>query len=103
LPDANALKQLTHDLKREEKGAFIIIAADIAGKPQIAVAIDEELVKSKNLNAGKIVRDLAKNINGGGGGQPFFATAGGSKIEGLPDVIKQSKNNVVMHITCRVA
>lgn len=90
LPDANALKQLTHDLKHEEKGAFIIIAADIGGKPQIAVAIDEELVKSKNLNAGQIVRDLAKNINGGGGGQPFFATAGGSKLEGLDDVITQA-------------
>lgn len=90
LPDANALKQLTHDLKHEEKGALIIIAADIGGKPQIAVAIDEELVKSKNLNAGQIVRELAKNINGGGGGQPFFATAGGSKLEGLDDVITQA-------------
>ncbi len=90
LPDANALKQLTHDLKREEKGALIIIAADIAGKPQIAVAIDENLVLEKNLDAGKIVRDLAKNINGGGGGQPFFATAGGSKLNGLDAVIKQA-------------
>lgn len=90
LPNADALKQLTHDLKREEKEAFIVIAADINGKPQIAVAIDENIVKSKNLNAGQIVRDLAKNINGGGGGQPFFATAGGSKIEGLDDVITQA-------------
>ncbi len=90
LPNADALKQLTHDLKREEKGALIIIAADIAGKPQIAVAIDEDLVKSKNLNAGKIIRDLAKNINGGGGGQPFFATAGGSKISGLDAVILEA-------------
>ncbi len=92
LPNADALKQLTHDLKREEKNAFIIIAADIGGKPQIAVGIDEELVKSKNLNAGQIVRDLAKNINGGGGGQPFFATAGGSKLEGLEDVIRQANS-----------
>ncbi len=87
LPNADALKQLSHDLKREEKGAFIVIAADIEGKPQIAVAIDEELVKSKGLNAGQIIRGLAKNINGGGGGQPFFATAGGSKIEGLDAVV----------------
>jgi len=90
LPNAEALKQLAHDIKREEKGAFIIIAAEIAGKPQIAVAIDEDLVKSKNLNAGKIIRDLAKNINGGGGGQPFFATAGGSKISGLDAVILEA-------------
>jgi alanyl-tRNA synthetase len=90
VPDANALKQLTHDLKREEKGAFVIIAANINGKPQIAVAIDEEIVKTKELNAGKIVRELAKNINGGGGGQAFFATAGGSKLEGLDAVVKQA-------------
>lgn len=94
LPDANALKQLAHDLKREEKGAFIVIAADIQGKPQIAVAIDEDLVKNKDLNAGQIVRDLAKNINGGGGGQPFFATAGGSKLDGLNAVIEQAGNLV---------
>ncbi len=92
LPDADALKQLAHDLKREEKSAFIVLAADIAGKPQIAVAIEEELVKNKQLHAGEIVRDLAKNINGGGGGQPFFATAGGSKLEGLEAVIIKAKN-----------
>ncbi len=95
LPNADALKQLAHDLKREEKGALIIIAADIAGKPQIAVAIDESLVSEKNLNAGQIVRDLAKNINGGGGGQPFFATAGGSKLEGLDAVIEQAQSLVI--------
>lgn len=92
LSDANALKQLTHDLKREEKGAFIVIAADIEGKPQIAVAIDEAIVKDKSLDAGQIVRTLAKNINGGGGGQPFFATAGGSKIDGLDDVVIQAQS-----------
>ena len=44
------------------------------------------------MNAGKIIRDLAKNIQGGGGGQAFFATAGGKKLEGLPDVVSQAKN-----------
>lgn len=94
LPDANSLKNLAHELKREEKGLFMVLAADIAGKPQIAVAIDDELVKSKSLHAGNMVRDLAKNINGGGGGQPFFATAGGSNLEGLEDVVKQAETLV---------
>ena len=94
LPDANSLKNLAHELKREEKGLFLVIAADIAGKPQIAVAIDDELVKENSLHAGNIVRDLAKNINGGGGGQPFFATAGGSKLDGLDDVVKQAQTLV---------
>ena len=94
LPDANSLKNLAHELKREEKGLFMVLAADIAGKPQIAVVIDDDLVKSKSLHAGNIVRDLAKNINGGGGGQPFFATAGGSKLEGLDDAVNEAKKLV---------
>nr|HAD52581.1 hypothetical protein [Algoriphagus sp.] len=67
------------------------LAAEIEGKPQIAVILDENLISSKNLNAGQIVRELAKEIQGGGGGQPFFATAGGKKLEGLPDVISKAK------------
>lgn len=94
LPDANSLKNLAHELKREEKGLFLVLAADIAGKPQIAVAIDEELVKEKSLHAGNMVRDLAKNIHGGGGGQPFFATAGGSNLEGLQEVVQQAQTLV---------
>ena len=49
------------------------------------------LVKEKNLNAGNIIRDLAKEINGGGGGQPFYAQAGGSKLEGLGSAISKAK------------
>jgi alanyl-tRNA synthetase len=48
-------------------------------------------VKDKNLNAGTIIKDLAKEINGGGGGQPFYAQAGGSKLEGLKTAIDRAK------------
>ena len=48
-------------------------------------------MKDKNLNAGNIIRDLAKEINGGGGGQPFYAQAGGSKLEGLSAAIEKAK------------
>ena len=57
--------------------------------------IDEKLVKSKDWNAGKIIRDLAKEIKGGGGGQAFFATAGGSDLSGLENVIKKAKEIVL--------
>ena len=64
----------------------MVLTAEINGKPQIAVIISESLVKDKGLNAGTIVRELATNIKGGGGGQPFFATAGGSDTSGLSKV-----------------
>ncbi|RKQ42738.1 alanyl-tRNA synthetase [Roseivirga pacifica] len=90
LPSADALKKLSFELKNEVENVFAVLAADIAGKPQIAVVIDEALVKDKGLNAGQIIRDLAKEIKGGGGGQPFFATAGGKDLSGLPKVIEKT-------------
>lgn len=71
--------------------SFIVLAADIDGKPQVAVVVNEELIESKGLNAGSIVRELAKEIQGGGGGQPFFATAGGKDINGLSRVLEKAK------------
>lgn len=90
LPSADALKKLSFELKNEQKDLFAVLAADIAGKPQVAVVISEELVSSKSLNAGQIVRELAKEIKGGGGGQPFFATAGGKDITGLESVVAKA-------------
>ena len=56
--------------------------------------ISDNLVKEKGLNAGNIIRDLAKEIQGGGGGQPFFATAGGKKIGGLDAVVSKANELV---------
>ena len=61
-------------------------------KPYITVAISDDLVKDKGLNAGKIVKELAVNIKGGGGGQPFIATAGGQDILGISKVISAAQN-----------
>lgn len=91
LPTADALKKLAFELKNELQRAFIVLAADIDGKPQVAVAVEEELIASKGLNAGAIVRELAKEIQGGGGGQPFFATAGGKDLHGLPKVLEKAE------------
>lgn len=91
LPNADSLKKLAYELKNEVENAFVILAASIDGKPQIAVILEESLINSKNLNAGQIVRELAKEIQGGGGGQPFFATAGGKDLSGLDRVIAKAK------------
>jgi len=94
VPSADALKQLAYDLKARMENAFIVLAADIQGKPQIAVIIADELLKEKSLHAGNIVKELAKEIKGGGGGQPFFATAGGSDVTGLDRVVEKGKQMV---------
>jgi len=94
LPNTDLLKKISFELTNEVKSLFLVIAANIEGKPQIAVAITEDLIKSRNLNAGDIVKKLATKIKGGGGGQPFFATAGGSDLSGLDDVLEEAKGYI---------
>ncbi|MGK7393233.1 MAG: alanine--tRNA ligase [Candidatus Cyclobacteriaceae bacterium M3_2C_046] len=94
LPSADALKKLSFDLKNEQDNLFMILAADIDGKPQISVVIADNLVQEKNWNAGQLVRELAREIKGGGGGQPFFATAGGKDLSGLDRVVEKGKDTI---------
>ena len=94
LPNADAIKNLAYQLKDIVSDLFLVLAADIDGKPSLTVMIAENLVKDKNLNAGTIVRELAKEIKGGGGGQPFFATAGGSDVSGLEKALEKAKSFV---------
>jgi alanyl-tRNA synthetase len=94
LPNADAVKNLAYQLKDIVSDLFLVLAADFEGKPNITVMISENLVKDKGLNAGNIVRELAKEIQGGGGGQPFFATAGGKDVGGLDRVLEKAKSFV---------
>jgi alanyl-tRNA synthetase len=94
LPNADAVKNLAYQLKDIVPNLFLVLAAEIDGKPSLTVMIAESLVKEKNLNAGTIVRELAKEIKGGGGGQPFFATAGGSDLSGLNNALEKAKTFV---------
>ena len=87
LPDGDSLKSLAFQFKNEYADLVQLIGADINGKPQLTVMIDESLVKSKDLNASQLVREMAKSIKGGGGGQPFYATAGGKDISGLDQAL----------------
>lgn len=88
---ADALKQLAYELKAKVGDLYCVLGAEIAGKPQLAVMIADNLVAEKGLNAGQIVRELAKEVKGGGGGQAFFATAGGSDASGLAKAIEKGR------------
>ena len=90
--DLATLKDLAFMLGEEVKDAFILFgAAQEDGKALLLCYINKELAKNKGLDAGKIVRELGKCIQGGGGGQPFFATAGGKKPEGIAEALEKVK------------
>jgi alanyl-tRNA synthetase len=94
VPSADALKQLAYELKAKIGDLYCVLGAEVNGKPQLAVMIAESLLASKNLNAGQIVKEIAKEIKGGGGGQPFFATAGGNDVSGLKNAVEKGKSFV---------
>jgi alanyl-tRNA synthetase len=93
--DANAIKDICFQLKSEIPNAFILLANVTGGKPTISLALSDSLVNDKKWNAGQLVREWAKAIKGGGGGQPFFATAGGSDETGLPAALQLANDFIL--------
>jgi len=90
IDNAGMLKDLSFQLKNEVENLFLVLGANIDGKPLLSVMISENLVAEKGFNAGQIVRAAGKEIKGGGGGQPFYATAGGKDISGLQAAIEKA-------------
>ena len=78
------------EIKNIRDNYFILLVNIAEGKATITIGISDQISKSKNLHAGEIVKDLAKEINGGGGGQAFFATAGGSNVKGIDKVLERA-------------
>ena len=91
LNDANAIKTLAYQLEKDLGNSVIVLGAVVQDKPLLTVIISKGLVESRGLDAGKMVRELAKAIDGGGGGQPFFATAGGKNSAGLDAALGKVK------------
>lgn len=90
LPDADAVKNLAFEIKAIVPDLFLVFTTLIEDKPGITVMIAENKVNDV-LNASKIARELGKEIQGGGGGQSFYATAGGKNAEGLKTVLAKAK------------
>ena len=94
IQNTDVLKDLAYQLEREVGDAVIVFGCEVNAKPQLMVTISKNIVEEKSLDAGKIIRELAKEIRGGGGGQAFFATAGGSDSSGLDKAIEKAKDLV---------
>jgi alanyl-tRNA synthetase len=89
----NAIKNIAFQLRNEVENLFMVLIST-GEKPVITIAFSDNLVKEKQLHAGNLVSDWAKEINGGGGGQAFFATAGGSNSKGIAEVLRKAKELV---------
>ena len=93
--DAAGMKDLAYELGGELDDLFLIFGSEKEGKALLTCYISKELAAERELNAGTIVRELGKYIQGGGGGQPFFATAGGKHPEGISEALEKAKAYIV--------
>lgn len=89
--DAAGQKDLAFELGNEVPNLFLLFGSATNGKALLTCYISKDLVAEKDLNAGQIVRELGKHIQGGGGGQPFFATAGGKNPDGIKEALKAAE------------
>lgn len=88
--DAAGIKDLAFQIGETEKNLFLLLASEQDGKALLSCYISKELVSERGLNAGKVVKALGSYIQGGGGGQPFFATAGGKNPAGIEEALKNA-------------
>ena len=89
--DAQGLKDLSFGIGKDFNKIVLVFASRKTGKPLISCYISKQLVKEKGLDASQIIKYLGQYIDGGGGGQSFFATAGGKKIEGISLALDEAK------------
>jgi alanyl-tRNA synthetase len=81
--DPSALRNLAFDLNREVENLFLVLGTVNGGKANLTLMLSDQLVSQYGMNAGVMIREIAKHIDGGGGGQPHFATAGGKNPAGF--------------------
>ncbi|MGB5404964.1 MAG: DHHA1 domain-containing protein, partial [Robiginitalea sp.] len=89
--EAAAIKDLAFQLGSEFDNLFLLLGSGRGGKAVLSCYISKDLAMQRDLDAGQIVRELGKHIQGGGGGQPFFATAGGKNPSGIPKALEAAE------------
>ncbi len=88
----SAIKDLAFDMGNGKEDVFLVLVTQKGGKPVVSCYISKPLVAARSLHAGDIVKVLGKHIHGGGGGQAFFATAGGKQPEGIPALLNEASS-----------
>jgi alanyl-tRNA synthetase len=88
---AAMIREVAFQLRRERDDLVLIIGAEFDGKPHLAVMVSDKLTREKKLHAGEIARNAAREFDGGGGGQPFFGTAGGRDPGKIDKAIEKAK------------
>ena len=89
---ADMLKNISQKVRNNSDNSVLVLGADISGKANLVVMVSDTLVKEKNINAVTIIKEISGEINGGGGGQPFLASAGGKNPAGLKSAIQRAEN-----------
>ena len=87
--DAGSVKDIVFQLKKEIPGSLTIILSNAGDKPMITIGVSDDLTQT--YQAGTLIKDLAKEIQGGGGGAPAFATAGGKNLDGLEKAFEKAQ------------
>jgi alanyl-tRNA synthetase len=93
--EPNHLRDLSFRLRSRYPRLNLILGAEINGKAHLAVMLSDLMLESHELSAQKIIKEVASHIQGGGGGQPFFATAGGKNPEGLDMALEQARKILI--------
>lgn len=93
------VKALAMAIRSQGERVATVLCSDHDGKPTIAVALSDSLVQALKLHAGQLVRELAKLVQGGGGGQPGFAQAGGKNAEGLEAVVSLAEKTLTSKLS----
>jgi len=88
--DIETMKNIGFEMRNEVDDLYIVLISEREGKVNLMVALSDTLVNEKKMNAGQIIRELAKEVQGGGGGQPHIATAGGKNPEGIPAALERA-------------
>ena len=91
LNSAEAIKNLAYEIREKVDNLFLVLGAEVNGKASLTLMLSDNLVKDKNLNASTIIRELSKEIQGGGGGQAFFATSGGTNVGGIAKALERAE------------